>query len=87
MVSNTSSIKTHLCRKWIGFVWLMIEMNLLTTNIFGFPTLFKVLSKYGIYENYCQLSNSTDPTGQDCTGQTAQYQVYIYYKSIDTLFI
>jgi hypothetical protein len=56
-------------------VWLVIEMNLVTTNIYGFPALFEVLPKYGVYEGYCQSSNDTNSTSQGCSGQTQQYQV------------
>lgn len=75
MDMNTASKKNHSCRKWFGIVWLMVEMNLLTTNIFGFPALFKVLPKYGIYDKYCESSNITHSASQDCSGQTQQYQV------------
>ncbi|CAF4812665.1 unnamed protein product [Rotaria sp. Silwood1] len=61
-------------RKWIGVIWLVIEVNLTTGNIFGFPALFKVLPKYGVYSSYCQLLNTTNSTEQGCSQQTQQYQ-------------
>ncbi|CAF1178002.1 unnamed protein product [Rotaria sp. Silwood1] len=69
---NLSNI--NLWRKQIGVVWLLIEVNLISANIFGFPALFKVLPKYGVYNNYCQSTNITNSTEQDCNRQTQQYQ-------------
>ncbi|CAF3525400.1 unnamed protein product [Rotaria sp. Silwood1] len=65
-------------RKWIGVIWLVIEVNLTTGNIFGFPALFKVLPKYGVYSSYCQLLNTTNSTEQGCSQQTQQYQILIH---------
>ena len=63
-------------RKWFGIVWLMLELNLLSGNIFGFPAIFKVLAKYGIYDSYCQSTiSASNITERDCSGQTKQYQV------------
>ncbi len=73
-------------RKWIGVIWLLIEMNLISTNIFGFPALFKVLPKYGVYSSYCQSLNVINATKEDCTGQTQQYQVK-FSKIFEILFI
>ncbi|CAF4848777.1 unnamed protein product [Rotaria sp. Silwood1] len=67
-----SSINSR--RKWIGFIWLFIEVNLISANIFGFPALFKILPNYGVYSNYCQSSNLTNSTEQDCSRQSQQYQ-------------
>jgi hypothetical protein len=78
MHSNTNSTNLNSWRKWIGVIWLLVEMNLISANIFGLPALFKVLPKYGIYNNYCQ--SSINATEQDCTGQTQQYQVNIFFK-------
>ncbi len=75
MAPDTVSTSKNSYRKWFGFVWLVIEMSLLTTNIFGFPALFKVLPKYGVYEGYCPSSNGTNSTSQHCTAQLQQYQV------------
>ncbi|CAF1119660.1 unnamed protein product [Rotaria sordida] len=61
-------------RKWIGVIWFVIEVNLTTGNIFGFPALFKVLPQYGVYSSYCQSSNSTNSTEHGCNQQTHQYQ-------------
>jgi hypothetical protein len=84
MNSNDNSTNINPWRKWFGFIWLLIEVNLISANIFGFSALFKVLPKYNIYSSYCQSSfdivNSTDI---DCTGQTQQYQVnYLSKKNI-----
>lgn len=59
----------------MGVIWLLIEVNLISANIFGFPALFKVLPKYGVYNNYCRSTNLMNETVQDCNGQIQQYQV------------
>jgi hypothetical protein len=69
--------RKYYCQKWAGFVWFLIELNLMSANIFGFSALSKVLPKYGIYSQYCKPSNGTYSTELDCSGQTKQYQVNI----------
>jgi hypothetical protein len=54
-------------RKWLGVLFLLIEMNLLGGTIFGFPALFNVLSQKGIYKN-------------EGSQQIKQYQVKILFK-------
>lgn len=76
MTSDKNSMNINSWRKWIGVIWLLVEMNLISANIFGFPALFTVLPKYGVYNNYCK--SSINATQQDCTGQTQQYQVNIF---------
>ena len=39
------SREEHFYRKWFGVLFLLIEMNLLGGTIFGFPAIFKILSK------------------------------------------
>lgn len=56
-------------RKWLGVLCLLIEMNLLGGTIFGFPAIFKILSKQKIYQNYCSDNQ------QSCSQQIKQYQV------------
>ncbi len=75
MTSDTVKTSNSSYRKWFGFAWLVIEVNLVTTNIFGFPALFKILPKYYIYDGYCVSSNDTNSTSRDCSDQTLQYQV------------
>ncbi|CAF1276087.1 unnamed protein product [Rotaria sordida] len=69
---NSSNINSW--RKRTGIVWLLIEVNLISANIFGLPALFQVLPKYGVYKNYCQSSNVINSTEQDCNRQAQQYQ-------------
>jgi hypothetical protein len=76
MISKTKSNIISAWRKWFGIIWLVIELNLCSANIFGFSALFKVLPNYGVYSDYCQSSsNAINSTEQDCTGQLKQYQV------------
>ena len=75
-------------RKRLGVFLILIEMNLLGGTIFGFPAIFKVLSKYGIYQNLCQ-SPVTDQCFEKI--QIKQYQVmfseiYFYCNYICILF-
>jgi hypothetical protein len=60
-------------RKWFGVLLLLIEMNLLGGTIFGFPAIFKILTKSNIYQHLCQTS-----TTNQCSQQIQQYQVNIY---------
>jgi hypothetical protein len=84
MTTNTDSIKVNPWRKWIGVIWLLIELILLSANIFGFPALFKVLPNYGVYSSYCQ--SSVNGTEQDCSGQTQRYHVN-FLRIFQILFI
>jgi hypothetical protein len=68
------SREEHFYRKWLGVLFLLIEMNLLGGTIFGFPAIFKILSKNKIYQNLC------DQTIDSCLKQTKQYQVNICYR-------
>ena len=77
MTSSKNSLCMNCWRKWAGVIWMFLEMNLISANIFGFPALFKVLPKYGIYGSYCSSPNGTSSVEQDCKGQTEQYQVTI----------
>lgn len=66
-------------RKCFGVLFLLIEMNLLGGTIFGFPSIFKILSKMKIYQNLCE---SSSPTNQ-CIQHIQQYQVRkIIFKNI-----
>lgn len=67
--------QSHAYRKWIGVLWLMLESNLMSANIYGFSAIFKVLPKYGIYDHYCQSSNATNGLELNCQSQIKQYQV------------
>jgi hypothetical protein len=66
----TVSRENHRVRKWLGVLFLFIEMNLLGGIIFGLPAIFKVLSKEKIYQNLCPSQ-----TTNQCFQQTKQYQV------------
>ena len=77
---NDRSTQKHSCRKILGVIWLVIEVNLLGGTIFGFPALFKVLSDSGIYSSSCSAqltsnSSNTATTENSCDEQTKQYQV------------
>lgn len=78
MKSNCDSTRLSLFQKWSGFIWLFIEVNIVSANIFGFPALFKVLPKYGIFDKYCHSTGSINSTELDCSEQTHQYQVIIF---------
>jgi hypothetical protein len=65
------SRETNVYRKWFGVLFLLIEMNLLGGTIFGFPSIFEVLSKSKIYQNVCESSTTTN----QCSQQIKQYQV------------
>ncbi len=67
------SRETNVYRKWFGVLFLLVEMNLLGGTIFGFASIFEVLSKLKIYQNGCESSSST--TTNSCSQQTKQYQV------------
>lgn len=69
------------CRKWFGIIWLIIELNLISANIFGFSALFNILPQYNIYSNYCQLINKNNSIEEDCSGRTQQYQVNQFKKN------
>ncbi|CAF0961128.1 unnamed protein product [Didymodactylos carnosus] len=82
------SLKSILEGKVFGLIWLLIECNLLSGNIFGFASLFGVLPRYGIFENYCTLPtdsnirldqsvNQTHVITKDCQGQIGKYMVLI----------
>jgi hypothetical protein len=63
----------HSVRKWIGVVWLLIEVNLIGGTIFGFPALFQILPQYKIYGDCSSLENDKS----SCEGhRTRHYQVY-----------
>lgn len=87
MTINTELSLCNKYRKWLGFIWLFIEVNIASANIFGFPALFQVLPKYGIFEQYCSSNNALNSTEKDCTGQTQQYQVilsqHLFNKLLD----
>jgi hypothetical protein len=75
---TTDPTRKYLYRKWAGVVWLTLEVALISGNIFGFTSLFKVLPKYGVYDNCCASetpSNSTMPSAMSCDAQTEKYQV------------
>jgi hypothetical protein len=75
---SAASNHKHSFRKWSGVILIVIEVNLVSGTIFGFPALFQVLPNYGIYGKYCTspiVINSTMVTETDCDGQTKQYQV------------
>ena len=61
--------------KWMGIIWLILEVNLIGGTIFGFPALFEILSQYGVYNESCIFSSTNNSTESDCSGQTKQYQV------------
>ncbi|CAF0951989.1 unnamed protein product [Adineta ricciae] len=77
-IPNTNSTDANPWRKWFGIIWLLVEVNLISANIFGFSALFKVLPKYGIYGKYCELSTVLNSTNDDCSGQAQQYQITSY---------
>jgi hypothetical protein len=72
-VTMDVSRETNVYRKWFGVLFLLVEMNLLGGTIFGFASIFEVLSKLKIYQNGCESSSST--TTNSCSQQTKQYQV------------
>ncbi|CAF3963682.1 unnamed protein product [Rotaria sp. Silwood2] len=74
MKSNTVLTDVNVYRKWFGAIWLLIELNITSANIFGFPALFGVLPKYGIFAGYCHSVEAMNSTEQDCSGRTQQYQ-------------
>ena len=63
--------------KWIGIIWLILEVNLLGGTIFGLSALFEILPQYGVYNESCTFSSTNNSTKSDCSGQTKQYQVRI----------
>ncbi|CAF3631924.1 unnamed protein product [Adineta steineri] len=69
---NSSNVNPW--RKWIDITWLLIQVNLVSANIFRFAALFKVLPKYGVYNKYSQSSNAINSTEVDYSGQAQQYQ-------------
>ncbi|CAF1197090.1 unnamed protein product [Adineta ricciae] len=72
---TTISAYKDSCRKWIGVIWLTLEVNLVAGTIFGFAALFKVLPKYGVYSYYCtSASNTTAAALVNCGAQTREYQ-------------
>ncbi|CAF3837706.1 unnamed protein product [Rotaria magnacalcarata] len=91
MTADTAVTGTHVYRKWIGFIWLFIEVNIASMTIYGFPALFEVLSTYGIFDSYCHSSEVMNATDQDCSGQTQQYQdaltLGIIFFNIPSMFI
>ncbi|UJR13126.1 hypothetical protein I4U23_000150 [Adineta vaga] len=84
-------MNSNVYRKWIGIIWLLIEVNLISANIFGFAALFKILPKYGIYSKYCHSLNGINSTEQDCTGQAQQYQnaltLGIIFFNLPSMFV
>ncbi|CAF4104524.1 unnamed protein product [Rotaria sp. Silwood2] len=80
MKSNTVLTRMNMCRKWFGALWLLIEMNIASANIFGFAALFKVLPQYGIFDEYCHYFDGMNSTERDCSRQTHQYEVNIFKK-------
>ncbi|CAF3259592.1 unnamed protein product [Rotaria sp. Silwood2] len=74
MKSNTVLTRMNMCRKWFGALWLLIEMNIASANIFGFAALFKVLPQYGIFDEYCHYFDGMNSTERDCSRQTHQYE-------------
>ncbi|CAF3965644.1 unnamed protein product, partial [Rotaria sp. Silwood1] len=74
MKSEIDSASTHAFRKWFGVIWLLIEANISTANIFGFAALFEVLPEYGIFGEYCHSVEDVNSTKLDCSQQTQKYQ-------------
>lgn len=58
----------HFVRKSLGVIFILIEMNLLGGTIFGFPSIFPILSRQGIYQHLCSNNSTT------CSQQIQQYQ-------------
>ncbi|CAF1428570.1 unnamed protein product [Adineta ricciae] len=75
---TTISAYKDACRKWIGVIWLTLEVNLVAGTIFGFAALFKVLPKYGVYSHYCTSASNTTAAAAaalvNCGAQTREYQ-------------
>ncbi|CAF0883540.1 unnamed protein product [Rotaria sordida] len=81
MIDTTTSMKKktpHLIRKWSDVIWLLIEVNLFGSTIFGFPALFQILPQYSVYgdKNDCSSSSNTTESGElSCERyQTRHYQ-------------
>ena len=75
---DTDQPPKYLFRKWVGVVWMTLEVALLSGDIFGFTSIFKVLPKYGVYDNYCISATPTNSTmlpEKNCEGQSKKYQV------------
>ena len=66
-------------------VWFLVELNLISANIFGFAALSKELPRYAIYEHLCKRENGSIPMELDCKEQTSQYQVNIIY--LNTIYL
>jgi len=71
---TTNSQTKHSCRKWFGVILLVIELNLVSGNIYGFAALSKVLPMYNIYNDHC-VSINNNSTDLDCRDQLKVYQV------------
>ncbi|CAF5037837.1 unnamed protein product, partial [Rotaria sp. Silwood1] len=82
MKSEIDSASTHAFRKWFGVIWLLIEANISTANIFGFAALFEVLPEYGIFGEYCHSVEDVNSTKLDCSQQTQKYQILIHHNRI-----
>jgi hypothetical protein len=67
--------------------WLDMAFDCSGT-IFGFPALFKILPKYGIYADSNNCLNTTEIGSEQSSceeHQTRHYQVCLYIRSIDVL--
>ncbi|CAF3511626.1 unnamed protein product [Rotaria sp. Silwood1] len=79
-MKDTNESRCKFIRKIVGLIWIVIEVNLVAGNIFGFGSLFSVLPQYGIYESRCKIisekiiSNDTKTITKDCRGQIDEYQ-------------
>ncbi|CAF2828064.1 unnamed protein product [Rotaria sp. Silwood2] len=91
MKPETDLTSTHACRKWFGVIWLFIEVNIASANIFGFAALFGVLPSYGIFSEYCHSVEAVNSTELDCSQQTQKYQdaltLGIIFFNIPSIFI
>lgn len=79
---TANSPNNYIYRKWIGAIWLTLEVAVLSANIFGFTSIFKILPRYGVYDSHCisvptRTINSTEVSTKNCDGQTKKYQVHL----------
>ena len=66
-------------QKWIGVICLLIEVNLIGGNIFGFSALYSVLEDHEIFAMNCNqtiATNSTSVKTTSCDSQTHEYEVH-----------
>ena len=85
---TTVSEATYSTRKWIGVVFIFMELFTSSATIYGFSALYNVLANNNIYQSECiskTEENSNKTVQTICRDQSRQYEVNT--KNSSNLFL